>query len=265
MIDEFFADDVPGLAAQLTFYLITAFFPFLILVFTIVSYTPLLSPNVLFNILSVLPEQTYNLIVDTLTGITRSVPILVVSCIIGIWSMSSAMSTLAKALNQFYDVKENRNFIMIRIWGILFALFIIISMLANLILLVFGTIIGQFIERYFPNSAFLWNVLRIGISFVLMAVLFAFVYKVMPNRHLRMRSVAVGALFSAFAWGAVSAVFSYYVNNFASYHIIYGSIGGIIALITWLFITSYVILIGGDLNAVLSGYRRRMRQEKLEE
>lgn len=258
LLDKFFDDDIPGLAAELTFYLITAFFPFLILLLAILSFTPLTAEETLFQLLHNLPEQTYRLVIDMLTSVSRSLPIVLIATGIALWSMSSAIGTIAKAINRFYQVKEDRHFIKVRLMAVIFALLIALAIVLSLSLLVFGALIGQAILHFFPQSGTVWNAVRFATVLVLIALLFGTLYRYMPNKQLRFRHIAPGALFSSAAWIAASLLFAFYVNNIARYHILYGSLAGVVILVTWLYMTSYIILLGGGLNAVL--YLRQKNQ-----
>ncbi|MBE7038691.1 MAG: YihY/virulence factor BrkB family protein [Ruminococcaceae bacterium] len=251
---SFFEDDVPSMAAQLAFYINVAFFPFIVFMFIIISTTPLLGEENLYDLISILPNQTANLVYDVLHHVSTSKSIAIASGVVSLWSMSNAIVTITKALNKFYDVEENRNFIKTRLIGIFFAILILVTILLNFVLILAGSLIGSFLIKFWPRYYVLWNVLRILVPFALMSVLFAFIYKTLPNINLSFKKSFLGAIFSSVMWTIFSAVFSYYVNNFAKYDIIYGSIAGVVVLITWVFISSYIILIGGEINAFKAGY-----------
>ncbi|MBE7029794.1 MAG: YihY/virulence factor BrkB family protein [Ruminococcaceae bacterium] len=252
VVQRFLKDDITGLAAELTFYLITAFFPFLILIFTIISYSPLTAETTLLPLLSALPAQTYHIIVTVLTGVTRSIPIICFSTLVALWSMSGAINAIAKALNRFYRVTENRSIFRLRMVGMLFAFAIAVSIVLSFVLLVLGSLISDLLSHYFHNIEAIWPGIRVIFVALMLSFTFALLYRMMPNRRLQLRQVLGGAFFASLAWGGSSLLFSFYVNNFARYHIIYGSLGGVVALITWLYMTSYIILLGGAINALLA-------------
>ena len=177
------------------------------------------------------------------------------------WSMSNAVATVSRALNKFYDVKESRNILYVRFLGIIFALLILVTIILNFVLLVGGTLIGAVMIKYLPQYYALWHILRFIVPFVLMIVLFASMYKVMPCVDISFKHSLCGAFFTACSWIVFSSVFSYYVNNFSSYDIIYGSIAGIVVLFTWIFVTAYIILIGGEINSFLAGHFSRRKRE----
>lgn len=260
LLDKFFDDDVPGLAAELTFYLITAFFPFLILLLAILAFTPLTAEETLFQLLHNLPEQTYQIVIDMLTSVTRSLPIVLIAALIALWSMSSAIGTIAKAINRFYHIRENRHFVKVRLMAMVFAFLIALAIVLSFALLVFGSLIGQAVTKFFPQGGAVWNTVRFATVLTLIALLFGTLYRYMPNKRLKFRLIVPGALFSSAAWVTASLLFAFYVNNIARYHILYGSLAGVVILVTWLYMTSYIILLGGGLNAVL--YLRQKDKQK---
>lgn len=260
--NAFIKYDFASLAAELTFYLITTFFPLIILIFIIISHTPIMGEGVIWNILKMLPDETADVIYSMLKSLAHTNAIIITVVVLSMWSMSGTMSVIAKALNRFYRVHEDRNILVVRIIGMLFAVLIVISVLVSFVFLVYGSLIGRAIMKYFPIHINLWNQARLAIPIVVITLVFVCVYKIMPNRRLSFKSVLPGAIFAATCWGLLSTIFSYYANNFARYHVIYGSIAGVIMLVTWLFMSSYVILFGGALNASLHRFVTRKRIER---
>lgn len=98
----------------------------------------------------------------------------------------------------------------------------------------------------------IWGVLRYGITFALLLLTFYLVYRYLPNRKLNGGHVLAGTVFATFGWVGASLLFSFYVNNFGSYATIYGSLGGLFALIIWIYISTLIFLLGGALNAICS-------------
>lgn len=244
-------DDVFGLTAELTFYLTMSFFPFMILLLALISITPLSVEETLFSLLSNLSKEIYNIVYYILTGVQRSTPIIIISGIIAIWSVSRAIMTFSKALNRMYKTAESRSFIAIRIIGFVFAIFLALIIILTFFLLVMGNVIGMAILRFFPSFNILWHTLRLLMIFVVLLIFLSVIYKMLPNKNLKFSLVKYGAIFTSVLWICSSTLFSFYVDNFANYHIIYGSLAGIVVLITWLYICSFMLLLGGEINSIL--------------
>ncbi len=124
-----------------------------------------------------------------------------------------------------------------------------------LITLVFGELIGNAIFTYIGaiNVFYrIWDRSRKIIALLFMVVIFALLYKysIAPKerRYIRLVHTLPGAIFTTLGWILASTIFSYYVNNFANYSKTYGSLGGVIILLVWLYITSIMIVLGGEIN-----------------
>jgi membrane protein len=251
-------DDVSALGAQLTYYLILAFFPFLILLMTIISYTPVTSEDILKGVSPVLSNTTYKIIEDFVKEIlaSGSRTLLSIGMIGTIWAASNGVMAIVKGLNKAYDEEENRPFWKLSGIAILFTLALGFMILLSFALLVFGKKVGEQLFEHFPNNFdIIWNFIKYGIPLATMLFVFVFLYVLAPNRRLSVREVIPGAIFSTAGWVIISILFAFYVNRWDTYTRSYGSIGGIIVLLIWLYFSSVIILLGGQINATLSFLR----------
>ena len=259
--DGFFKYRIDSLAAEITFYLISLFFPLIMLIFAIISRASFIEEGMLWNFLGVLPTETLSALYTMLRSVTHTPLMVIFILIITMWSMSCAVEAISRALNKFYHVKETRNLIALRVVGLLFAIFIVVAILISFVLLVYGEILGDAIGRvikFIPINMIIWDILRWVIPFVVLTISLAIVYMVMPNKRVSLRSVLPGAVLASLAWGAISIIFSNFANNFAGYHLLYGSVAGVVMLFMWLFMSSYVIILGGYFNA---GIYRLVKKE----
>ena len=264
LIVRFMDDDVMALAAQLAYSLIMAFFPFLIFLLTIVGYSSVKSTDVLASLHSVLPQDTYVLITSTVVEIVDSArgDLLSFSAIITIWVGSSGFRAIIKGLNKAYDQREHRPYWKVVLISILCMFGLVLIIMAAFSFVIFGKVIGNTLVEWLglsSNFKINWDIFRYIVALIFMILAFAAVYQLTPCKKLGWFEVLPGAAFSTLGWIGSSLLFAYYVNNFSNYSMIYGSIGGVIVLMLWLFISSIVILIGGEINAILAGGRRISR------
>lgn len=250
-------DEVPALGAQLTYYLILSFFPFIIFLITLTAYTPLNRQDVLTDVIALMPATVSGLVEEIFRDILRehNSAILSVGMIAAIWTASNGMMAIIRTLNKAYDVEERRSYWKVRGISILYTLGFTIVILLSLVMLVFGRIIGLYAYRFFDLPASfeqLWGPLNNVLSLVLMCTIFAMLYYSAPSRRMRISDVVPGALFATMGWVITSLAFSYYVNHFSSYSKTYGSLGGITVLLIWLYICSILLLLGGEINATLT-------------
>jgi len=254
---KFFEDDIIALASQLAYSLILSFFPFLIFLLTIVGYSSVNSSDVLSMLRTVLPTNAFDLITSTVIEIvdSRNGNLLSFSAIVTIWVGSSGFRAVIKGLNKAYNREEKRPYWMVVIISILCMFALTFIIIFSISLLVFGEMIGNMMVTKLGlsiNFKINWNILRYIGAIVLMIFAFAALYHLTPCKKLDWHEVMPGATFCTLGWLLSSMAFAFYVNNFNNYSGIYGGIGAIIVLMVWLFITSVVILLGGEINAILS-------------
>ena len=262
LYQRFRDDEISSLGAVFTFYLILAFFPFLIILANLATYTDLVGDKALLQLAAVLPTQAYQLVYNTVHEImsaNRS-NVLSVSTVACLWAASNGFMAIARGLNKAYDVKETRKFWLLRILAIVYTLLLIASNLLGIIMVVFGELILESIAipmRLSVLTVLLSNVIRITLPMLVCFLVFALMNLYIPNRRLTFKQVMPGALISTFLWMAGSLLFSYYVSNFANYTRTYGSLGGVFILILWIYLTSFVLLIGSEVNATSAALRAK--------
>ncbi|AYF53424.1 YihY/virulence factor BrkB family protein [Clostridium botulinum C] len=249
-------DEIFALASQLSYSLLLSFFPFLIFLFTIASYSSIQSDRILFTLKNIIPESAYTLVYSIINEVlqSRNANLLSFSFIITIWIASNGFKAVIRALNKAYGEKEERSFIKLQFMAIITTIILTFLIIFSLFILVLGNLIGYKIMTFFSlpdNLFFIWNVFRYFLMLIFMILIFAVIYKLTPCRKLTFGEVLPGSIFATIGWIIVSIGFSFYVDNFANYSRLYGSIGAVIILMIWLFLTSIIILIGGEINALL--------------
>jgi len=256
-IDE---DGVFATGSQLTFSLILSLFPFIIVFLNVLSYTSLIREDILLELIYYLPLETQKIISGFASEIaqTSSQGLLSIAAILGLWTSSSGLKAVIRAINRAYDYGETRSFIKLRIISLLFTIALIVLLTLVSLTLVFGELLAKKIFLFFGGVhifSTLWTYMRIIIPLLYMILIFALLYKFSPcsnkRRKITLRSTLPGAVFTTLGWMITSIFFSYYVNNFGRFAITYGSLVGIILLLIWLYISSIIIVLGGEINATL--------------
>lgn len=256
MYVRFQQDEIAALSAQVTYYLILAFFPFLIFFVTLASYTNIASIESLSLLAAVLPDTVYVLIMDVIRNVmeTRSRALLSFGMLATLWSASTGALAFMHGINKAYKLKETRPFWKVRLISIFFIIAFVIIIIFSLILVIFGEHITRYLFTLVGiHSSYkgLWDTIRF--LFILMATLMVFIlfYFYTPNCRVYYRDIFPGAILSTLGWLVLSVGFAFYVNNFGNFSKTYGSIGAIIILLLWLYWSSMIVLTGGELNAVL--------------
>jgi membrane protein len=206
------------------------------------------------GVLAALPESAQPLIRDQIVSLTQTSSgalswSLVISILLALWSASSGTSSLMTGINIAYDEQESRNFIKLRGTALLLTLGAIIFVLLTLALVaVVPAVLNALQLGTFINV--IVQIVRWVLLVVLIVVALAVVYRLAPDRDApQFKWTSVGALVSAVLWVVASLGFSLYVNNFGSYNKTYGALAGVVVLLLWLYLTSYIILLGAEINA----------------
>lgn len=257
LIQRILDDEIPALASQLSYSLLLAFFPFLIFVMTLIGFSSINSEFVLLEMSRVLPDSAYELVRNTVLEIlgTKNKNLLSFGIIFTLWTASSGFRSVIKGINKAYDEKEKRSLFKVILISIISTLGLGFLIIITILLLVFGQIIGYILAKKIGFSylfGVIWNIIRYIIILLSMILIFALMYRYIPSRRLRWKEVIPGAIFATIGWVMVSVGFAFYVNNFGNYSRVYGSIGAVIVLLTWLYLTSIIIIIGGEINAAIA-------------
>lgn len=247
-------DDVFGLAAQLAYFFLLSLFPLLLFLVTLVPYLPITVDDILSVLRDFAPGDTMALIESNINQLSeKNGKLLSFGIIATIWSASNGINAVVRAFNKAYDVDESRSFFVARGMAMLLTIGMIIVFVIALLLPVFGRQIGKFLFNVFGLSEHfitVWHMLRWLVSPLILFIIFIGLYWFAPNKKLTCISVIPGALFATLGWILTSLAFSYYVSNFGNYSATYGSIGAIIVLMVWFYLSGIIILIGGQINAI---------------
>ncbi len=255
LISEIKKDSATGLAAQQAYYYMLALFPLLILIIAIVPYLNI-DPEKAINVVNtLLPSESAELLKDNVVKLVseRNGGLLTFGIIGTLWSASNGINAFMKAMNIAFDVRETRSFIKARLISILLTIGLIFAFAVALLLPVFGKVLLEMVNTIVPIPApydIIFRVVRWIVAFVVMTAVLAALYRLAPNKHYPFKHVIPGAIFATIVWQLISLGFSFYVSNFGNYSATYGSLGGVIILMLWLFLTGLALVLGGEINAI---------------
>ena len=253
LIHSVIDNDFFGMAAEMGFMLVIGIFPFMLFLMSIFGWMgnkSLMEPVLLF-LAKFMPEQAMNLIMTVLSEVMIFSQGGIMAIIVFV-----ATTFLLKGLNRAYKVKETRNLIYTRILSLMMILVDVMVLFLSINLIIFGKIIIGFLYNHGYISETVALVIMIGRWLIAFAALFlmAFLsYYILPdlkgNESFKRKSAIPGSFFFVIFWLVASWGFSIYVNNLRTYNMVYGTIGAFAVLMIWLYYTSILILIGGELNS----------------
>lgn len=252
-MDRISSDHVSAYAAQAAYFLILSFIPFVLFLTTFIRYTPLTYNLVRDAIIGFVPNNLQSFLLGILGDVyMRSSAIAPITAIIALWSAGRGMQSITNGLNTIYHVKETRNWLMTRIYSVVYTMLFVISLIVSLTLLVLGTRIQTAIAKHFPIIGdILGRIIgaRTLLVFAVLFLVFLFLYKVLPNRKATFKSQIPGALITAVAWSVFSYGFSIYFELVPNFSNMYGNLTAIIMVMLWLYVCMNLVLYGAETNA----------------
>jgi membrane protein len=257
-IREFLSDDCLGLAQQIAFSSLLAFFPSMILLVGLLgligaydqlgSFLAVVAPGAVTDAIDIAKRSA--------AGRSTSASLAFVIGLFGaLWAASGAMSSLVKAVNAAYDRIETRPFWKVRLISFLLVFLTGLVLAGMFVLIVFGGPIGEAIaEKADLGAEFdrVWTLLRWPLAFVALLLFFALVYYLAPNVEQRdWKWVSPGSFVAGVLWLTLSGLFALYTSYSHAYDRVYGTLAGGIVLLLWLYYSAMAILFGAELNAEL--------------
>ena len=261
-------DHVGAYAAQAAYFLIMSFIPFILFLTTMIRYTPLTYNMVSETIRAFVPHNIQNFVLTIVSEVYgRSTAVVPISAIMALWSAGKAMQSLTNGLNTIYHVKETRNWLMTRLYAVIYTFMFGIAIIASLLLLVLGNQIQIVAGEYMP---FLGRVIgkvigaRTAMVFAGLFLVFLILYKMLPNRKATLKSPVPGAVLIAAGWSLFSYFFSIYFDMFPGFSNMYGSLTALIMVMLWLYICMNLLLYGAEINSYFEK-QFRMAQASMRE
>ena len=256
---EINGDDVFGRAAQLAYYFLLALFP--LLIFLTSALGLMLGAgsgmrDTLFNYLGrVMPGSAFQLVDATMGEISAASGAgkLSFGLLAALWAASNGMGAITQSLNAAYDVKESRPWWKQRLVAILLTIALSVLVIGALLLVLWGGRAAEALAAHYQLGSFFtiaWKTLQWPIIFAFMVSAFALIYYFAPDvADQDWKWLTPGSAVGVVLWLAVSFAFKAYLHFFDSYSTTYGSLGAVIILMLWLYLTGAAILIGGEVNS----------------
>lgn len=257
-VDEFFGGmgsrRITTYSAACAYYLFMSLVPVIMLLVSVLQYTPLTRDVVLEAVADYVPESLYEIVDYIVTSIYNGGRVaLTVSILLTLWSASACMKALLRGMDSVYDAERREDYIRFSLRACFYMVIFVFILLLSFFVMVYGGQILDMIEDSMPANHsldFLFTLakhLRFLIILALLALVFSLLYKWMPAKNLKYRRQLPGAVFSAVVWAAFSFIFSFYVSLSDKFGA-YGYIGTIMVAMIWIFYCFYFLLMGGFIN-----------------
>lgn len=268
--NEINRDDCWGLAAQLSYYFLLAFVPFLLFLIAAVSLIPIdpgLQQQLMTTLNRVLPETAFMLVRSILLGLINANDsgILSLGVVLTLWSASRAFAGMVGVLNRAYEAMETRSFFKVQLLAVGVTILFLVFVIASTVLIFFGdSLIKLLLATGAVESSAGWQSFIRGVYwaarwvvlFALLNIGIQIAYYTLPAKRMPWRFFSPGSIVATAGWVLASKGFSWYANSLADYQRVYGSLGALIVLMFWFYLSSLFLLVGGEVDSEIYRIRK---------
>ena len=248
-------DHVGAYAAQAAYFFMLSLIPIILLLITMVQYTPVTKADIMTAVLQVFPSSVETLITSIVNQVyNQSMGVIPLTILVALWSAGKGVLAMTNGLNMIYKCQETRNYVVLRIRATIYTVMFLLVIIFLLVMSVFGNTLNIFITEHIPFlEQFADKLIRIRIVItpILLVVFSLMLYKFLPNRKGRIKDQFSGAAFTAVGWMIVSWIFSVYLDVFKGFSTMYGSLTTIVLIMLWMYFCMYGILLGGEMNVMV--------------
>lgn len=251
-------------AAQSAFFLVLSLIPIILLLLTLVQYTPLTKADIMTAAYEVFPVTIRTTIVSIINEVyNQSTVIIPVTAIVAIWSAGRGTMAISNGLNSIHGQIETRNYFFVRIRAAFYTILLIVAIILCLLFLGFGNSISLLLNKHIPVVQYATQFIieiRTIVALVIIFVLSVCVYRFLPNTPHGLRNQWPGAIFTAFGWIVASYFISVYMDIFKGFSNMYGSLTTIVLIMLWFYFCMYILLLGGEINLLIEEWLDNRKQ-----
>jgi membrane protein len=253
--DKIAEDHISAYAAQSAFFIMLSLVPILLLLMTLVRFTPITQADIMAAAYELFPKTVSSTIISIVNEVySQTGTAISVSLLVALWSAGKGVLAISNGLNTIRGQVETRNYIFLRLRAAIYTVLFLLAIILSLVFLGFGNSISMLVNKYIPVFQYVMDFIIETRTIIMILVLIVFslsIYMFLPNKRRRLRSQFPGAIFTAFGWTLASFIFSVYMDIFKGFSNMYGSLTTIVIIMLWLYFCMYVMLLGGEMNDLL--------------
>ncbi|MBQ7485563.1 MAG: YihY/virulence factor BrkB family protein [Oscillospiraceae bacterium] len=256
MLERYYIHDVARMTAALTYYLLFAVFPLLIFISMVLGALALDVEGIVRMLETLVPPAVVSVIRSYLEYVSgnTSRQLMWFCLVFSIWFPMRATGCLMQSMRRAYGFDEPENILKAQVSTLLFSVGLIVTIVVSALLSVAGRRVLNFVSQLvaLPDGfTAAWGYLRFALMALLAALMLSALHMLALGRRMTLRQILPGVGMSVVSWLLVSLAFSYYVEHFAHYTELYGSIATIVVSLLWLYMSGAVLILGGELNGTL--------------
>ena len=268
-VNDFLAKNCPYIAAAISFYALFSFFPLVLAIISVAGFV--VGPGaeeaeLAGKIAEVIPVET-EFVSDTVEGVVRARAITGVASVLGLlWASSAAFAAIRKGINAAWGIKKTRPFLKERLMDVTLVLgggFLLVIVLFTTPMVAF---FNNMMETVAPDTNFdterIFGLAAQILTPMLSFLSFVMLYRFLPNTKVKLGDVWMVALVASAAFEGAKWGFVWYVTTFPVYNVVYGSVGAIMALLTWVYVSAIILLFGALATSRYAAYAERVREEQ---
>lgn len=252
-------DRIAEYAAQTCYYLLLSFMPFIVALISLIHYFPVTSSDLLILLENIIPQEFHSILINIFNDIesSSSIAILSLTAIGLLWSAGKGFMTIKLCLNKINNCESNRSWFIQRIFSSIYALILLLSIAASLLIIVFGEHLLIFLQNHlvnFGNKISIINAIfsnRIFLVPALLTVFFTVMYTFIPNRKKHLIEEIPGAFIASIGWFLFSKLYSLYITYMSDYSYTYGSLTTFMLLLIWMYICIIILFFGAEINTLI--------------
>ena len=252
-------DKITAYAAQTCYYLLLSFMPFIIALINIIHYFPVTSSDLLDLLENIIPQEFHPMLINIFTDIenSSSVALLSLTAIGILWSAGKGFMTIKRCLNKINNCEYNRSWFIQRIFSSLYALILLLSIAASLLIIVFGEHLIAFLQNRLASLGGKFTIInaifsnRLFLVPALLTLFFSVMYTFIPNKKKHIIEEIPGAFIASIGWFLFSELYSLYITHIVKYSYTYGSLTTFMLLLIWMYICIIILFFGAEFNTLI--------------
>ena len=253
IIDKAQKDHITAFSAQAAFFTILSFFPFLIVVLSLMRFFPITPEDMIELVKTYLPEQYSGAVIPIINSLNGKLTTTYMSLTILtlLWSASKGILSMMTGLNTIHEIEEKRNYFVLRFISSIYIALMAVAVLFGMVLLLFGNSLLQQLYRFQPvleNQHLVFAMIRFIVAFLVFMIVFIIMFRFLPSDNFKTREILRGALLTSIGWLVLSLLLSMYFDNFTIYNIMYGGLTSILLTLLWLYFCMMILFIGAEIN-----------------
>lgn len=263
--DRFQEHRISAAAAHSAFFIVLSFIPCIILLFSLLQFTSIDRVEFIVMVQKIVPREMQTFFAGIIReAFSKTASTVSISALATVWSAGRGMMALTQGLQWIAGIRENRNYIELRLRAAFYTVILLLSIIVFLLLGVFGNSLLHLITVRFPLTTYVADmILKVKNIFLLLfaMVIFTLIFRFMPGNEMPLCQHIPGAAVCSVGWFVFSYAFSIYVDEFSGFSNMYGSLTTIILLMLWLYFGMYITLAGAEFNQILAEKMAKRREK----